>query len=878
MKKILPIIVTMLAIAVNTVAQTTVFDSQYSMVLFWETKEYYRIPAILNQNGKLWAFTDDRTAATGDIGSGKIKIIAKTSTGGSTWSSSSTIANYSSSATSGFDYAHGDAAVVCDRANSNNMLMMCASGSVAYGNSTASNPIRVGRYVTTDGGSNWTGKEVTDDIYNIWSSSTKNSISKLFFSSGRICQSAIIKTGSYYRLYAALCTNVGSLVVYSDDFGNTWNALGGVDAVPVPNGDEAKIEELPNGNVLISSRTGGRYFNIYTYTNQSTAAGSWGTYSTASIGSSNATNGEILLVPAMASGSNKPIYIALQSIPAGPDRSNVSIYWKALNSVSDLDEPSDFVSDWKQYQVSTTTSAYSTMTLDNSGNIAFLYEETYLSNGACYDIKFRSLSLQTITSNAYTYTTALDEDSHRTAFLSGSTIQDPWEGKVVTLKAKLQVSGQDPKYFYLHNEGLNLKVEETEPKLTDYSYYWVISKDPGTSTYYLSSLKGDGYLGKGYGRDYSIEDENADGAYKENIPVCTDDYTNTFAITGFVKQETVSEDDAVLMDGYAIKFVSGIDSNGNNTYRYVAVSEKGAINWFDHTAKGEYSNSGVAPYWTTDFEITEVERVYTPETYGTWEKPTHFGFPVRMTRSDDGKGNQEFEGYYYYATLKLPFAIDLTKENVKDKDNNKDNVSGYDLTVLTCKEPKQNVGEKVILDDGITTTLKADGSYTLPRETPVMLRMGEHVTAKYTESEITLYLQPTFAKPIIKDTGFRGTLGKKTFQNTDVSKDDYYNPADKNFFILGKKISDGRMKFYYLSNLTLAANKAYYVFDTTTTGAKPTSLVFCFTDDSFTTGITQPEAIEPDTDGIIYDLSGRRITSAVKKGIYIRDGKKYIVK
>ncbi|MGM9713435.1 MAG: sialidase family protein [Prevotella sp.] len=609
---------------------------------------------------------------------------------------------------------------------------------------------------------------------------------------------------------------------------------------------------------MISSRTGGRYFNIYKYTNQSTAEGSWGSYSTASIGSSNATNGEILLVPAMASGSSKPIYIALQSVPAGPsDRSNVSIYWKALNSVNDLDEPADFVSDWKQYQVSTTSSAYSTMTLDNNGNVAFLYEENAVGNcGGCYDIQFKSLSLETITNNAYTYTT-MTEANHRTAFLN----YDPWEGKVVTLKAKLVIPDGDTKYFYLHNEGLNLKVETEEPTLTDYSYYWVISKDPGTSTYYLSSLKGDGYMGKGYGRDYSIEDENADGAYKENIPVCTDDYQKTFEITGFVKQETVSDDAAVLMDGYAIKFVSG------DSYRYVAVSEEGAINWFDHTAKGEYSNSGKAPYWTTDFEITEVERVYTPDTYGNWSKPTHFGFPVRMTRSDDGKGNQEFEGYYYYATLKLPFAIDLTKENVKDGGN----VSGYDLTVLTCKEPKQNVGEKVILDDGITTTLKADGSYTLPRETPVMLRMGEHKTAKYTASQITLYFQPTFAKPIISDTGFKGTLGQKTFT------DDEYNPKENaNFFILGKK-SDGRIKFYYMSNQTLAANKAYYVFDTTT-GAKPTSLVFSFTDDSFTTGITQPEAIEPDTDGIIYDLSGRRITSAVKKGIYIRDGKKYIVK
>lgn len=870
MKKILPIIVTMLAIAANTVAQTTVFNSQYSKMLFWETKEYYRIPAILNQNGKLWAFTDDRTNANGDIGTGKIKIIAKTSTNnGSTWSSSTTIADYSSSATSGFDYAHGDAAVVCDRGNSNNMLMMCASGSIGYWDSKASAPIRVGKYISTDGGNNWTGTDVTDNIYGIWSSSTTNSIERLFFSSGRICQSAIINTGSYYRLYAALCSNVGSLVVYSDDFGETWNALGGVNALPVPKGDEAKIEELPNGNVLISSRmSGGRYFNIFTYSDQNSAAGSWGSVVTASIGSTNATNGEILLVPAMAKDSKKPMYIALQSVPTGTAREKVSIYWKPLNSISDIDSPSDFGAGWSEtpYQVTSNTSAYSTMTLDNSGNVAFIYEDTYQSNGACYDIKFQSLSLETITTDEYTYTTALDEASHRTAFLDGSTIQDPWVGKVVTLTAKLVDSSNSTKYFYLHSADmdlkdgaeLSLKVEETKPTTLDYSYYWVISQDPGTQTYYLSSYKGDGYIGKGYGRDYSVEDENEDGAYKERIPVCTDDYQKEFDITGFVKKETQSADAAVEVDGYAIKF-----SNDGNL-RYVAVSENGAINWFDHTAKGEISDYNSTILWTTDFDIKVVGETETVDNYGSWEHPTHFGFPVKMTRSDNDKADITKEGYYYYATLKLPFAVDLTSAVDANGIN-------YDLTVLKCDEPKNTVGEEVILSD-ITSTLK---DKTLPRETPVILRMGKREYAEYNDTQITLYLQPALAQNIITTTGLKGSLGKKKFQSTDNTADNYYNPTkNANFFILGKK-TDGRVKFYYMSNQVLAANKAYYVYNG---NASAKSLVFRFDDDNISTGISLPETIETTSDAVIYDLSGRRVAGTAKKGVYIRNGKKYIVK
>jgi sialidase-1 len=135
-------------------------------------------------------------------------------------------------ASSGFGYAHGDGAVVTDR-ESGEMLLMCASGSTAY----SSTGIKVGRYYSSDNGKTWGIKsswttqsnDVTTAMYAIWGSST---VTKMFFGSGRICQSRFIKTGNYYRLYAALTTNLGSLVVYSDDFGNTWSALGGTSARP----------------------------------------------------------------------------------------------------------------------------------------------------------------------------------------------------------------------------------------------------------------------------------------------------------------------------------------------------------------------------------------------------------------------------------------------------------------------------------------------------------------------------------------------------------------------------------------------------------------------------------------------------------------------
>lgn len=77
----------------------------------------------------------------------------------------------------------------------------------------------------------------------------------VFFTSGRIARSSRIKVGTHYRIYSALATKQGNRVLYSDNLGKTWNVLGNYSnaAQTAPKGDEAKIEELPNGNVLISS-------------------------------------------------------------------------------------------------------------------------------------------------------------------------------------------------------------------------------------------------------------------------------------------------------------------------------------------------------------------------------------------------------------------------------------------------------------------------------------------------------------------------------------------------------------------------------------------------------------------------------------------------
>lgn len=399
-------------------AQTTNLTSFARTTLF-ETDDnadfLYRIPSITVLNdGTLMAFSDRRNAkGGGDIGRGNtIDILTRTSSdNGKTWSDPVVTLQSNASATDIW-YAFGDCATVVDK-GSGKILLMNAAGKNGYNSSSNSgNSIRIAKSVSTDNGKSWTTMDVSSKVY------ASTGLNAAFFSSGRICQSSLIKVSDYYRIYAALACNVGTQVVYSDDFGETWNVLGSTSARPSTSGNESKLVELPNGNVLLSCRTSsssihGRYFNIFTYSDRENAEGEWGSVvqsggSTSGSGTYGGNvDGEILLVPAKDDNGNS-VNVLLQSIAyngggTNSDRKNVGIYYKVLSSEADYDAPSDMQSGWTWRQVSTTTSAYSTMTLDQQGNIAFFFEENLKNSNMGYDMQFISFTLSQITNGKYTY-------------------------------------------------------------------------------------------------------------------------------------------------------------------------------------------------------------------------------------------------------------------------------------------------------------------------------------------------------------------------------------------------------------------------------------------------------------------------------------------
>lgn len=819
----------------------------------------YRIPAIVKtNNGMLVAIADKRKNNGSDIGYNNIDIVYRTSTdNGATWSDEQTIISGGTSTSSYSGY--GDAAVVCDR-ETGNILIMCASGNVSYSSSSASNSrsgvsvsnaIHCSRIVGTVSGNSitWsTATDMTSKMYGLYTYTTSSGllgtntsyniyVTKLFFGSGRICQSSQIKVGEYYRIYSALTTNRGSLVVYSDDFGSTWYPLGGASAQPASGGDEAKVEELPNGNVLLSCRaSSGRIFNIFTYsstpTSAGTASGSWGTAGTLSVDAANC-NGEILIVK-----NSDNTYTALLSTPASSSRENVSIYWKKMSASTDWDAVSDFTtaSDWTKYQVSTTSSAYSTMVQDANGSLAFVYEENLKSNSG-YDIIYKNLPLSTV----------IDDT-------------DPWDGKVVTLKCKFTPSSGEPSYRYLaHVDGHLASIQAESDTITKYfsgvkndttayNLYWVISKAPTDEPYYyFSTYHGSGYVGYGAGYDYALGEVTQSGVG------LTDDYLKEFHVLAFDKVGNNGD----TMDGYAIQFY--LNNDGNTGTRWIAMSTTGGAGWYNITKK-YHSNGYNNGYWSTDFIFTEVtvadRNADGDYTTGTADAPKHFGWPIKFTRSDDSHELCEGEDYNYYATLRLPFAVALPS-----------NVTAYSCT-KTVAGYEEQVGLSAATLNSVAMS-NGTSAKVLPRESAVLLQMTHEDGDE--EVQKTEYLMPMPAQTFLSSTGFSGTLGKKTF--TDEEYDPTSNP---NFYILGKK--NGRVAFYWMSNQTLANNKAYYVYNGAATAK---TLSFAFLDNDPTGINTLPATTTTptyDTAQPVYDLQGRRLTTPLTKGIYIQNGKKFVVK
>ncbi len=387
----------------------------------------YRIPSIaVTQTGRLIAVVDYRIVRSdiGVVNNGRIDLHYRTSDdNGHTWSDTKVlIEGKGAEATDFMSVGYGDPCIVADRESDRVLVMSCA-GNVSFQNGTRQRHQNIARFYSEDGGQTWSAPEdIAESIYSQFDESSYGPVRSMFVASGRIMQSSTVKVGSHYRLYCAVLVRDKSAthmnyVLFSDDFGGSWKVLGDINEPAVyRTADEPKVEELPNGTILISSRYNeGRYYNIFTFDDVAAGTGSWdkaqfsGANNRGVVATQNSTNGEVAVIPVTRTTDNEPMHLLLQSVPMGPQRANVGIYYKELASeLDDYVSPYELARDWDgSLQVSTLNSAYSTMIWQKDNNLGFFYEEETYGVSAHsyggYNMVYESLSLEEITDGKYKY-------------------------------------------------------------------------------------------------------------------------------------------------------------------------------------------------------------------------------------------------------------------------------------------------------------------------------------------------------------------------------------------------------------------------------------------------------------------------------------------
>ena len=120
------------------------------------------------------------------------------------------------------------------------------------------------------------------------------------------------------------------------------------------------------------------------------------------------------------------------------------------------------------------------------------------------------------------------------------------------------------------------------------------------------------------------------------------------------------------------------------------------------------------------------------------------------------------------------------------------------------------------------------------------------------------------------------TTTTQTLEGNELTGVDVATTAPSNAYCLSKETTgSARGVGFYTYTGTIPAHRAYLVV---AGGPSLTRGFLGFGDDDNTTGISLPEAVVIENDDPIYDLSGRRIIGQPQKGIYVKNGKKVVIK
>ncbi len=271
--------------------------------------KFYRIPAIeVLPDGTIIIVADKRIESNADL-PGKIDVVARRSTdGGKTWGPYITVAEHNE------DGGYGDPAIIRDR-RTGDLIVISTHGNGLWNNS----PGRTTISRSKDGGLTWEKPvDVSDQIWTTEDNPNGKQNIKMtagFASSGHALQ---LKNGRLMYVHVTRKKGVDPFpcyAVFSDNGGKTWRAA----KMPATlDGDESKVVQLPNGDVLMSIRA--RFGKTRKFSISHDNGETWKELEDYNTLPDVRCNGDILSV------KHEGRDVLLQSLPAGPGRSNVTIY------------------------------------------------------------------------------------------------------------------------------------------------------------------------------------------------------------------------------------------------------------------------------------------------------------------------------------------------------------------------------------------------------------------------------------------------------------------------------------------------------------------------------------------------------------------------
>lgn len=323
-------------------------------------------------------------------------------------------------------------------------------------------------------------------------------------------------------------------------------------------------------------------------------------------------------------------------------------------------------------------------------------------------------------------------------------------------------------------------------------------------------------------------------------------------------------------DGMVSGFIDALDA-GDYTYSAVFKPEGGG----SFSKNGDFTigkaYTSIIYYGSTSInlgvgESTELEVYMHPDGQDGLSYSSSDASVASITKKD---------GYTYIiqakaagtATITLSYAGNTNYEAAEDKT----------ITVTTAIDVTANEGAT---GEYWATYYNSAQGYTADANTTVYQAAVNSGKTAVVLTEVTGREIPAGKGVVLKSSAATITLTPttttQTLEGNELTGVDVATAAPSNAYCLSKETTgSARGVGFYTYTGTIPAHRAYLVV----AGGPSNARGFLgFGDDDNTTGISLPEAVVIENDGPIYDLSGRRIIGQPQKGIYVKNGKKVVIK